>query len=136
MAQQRRGGFKRRKKVDFIAANKIENVDYKDTELLKRFISERGKILPRRVTGTSAKNQRKVVTAIKRARIMAMGKQPFFILSVLYYSSSSRSALWNTSETSSSSSSFSNIVLNCVSLSAAIDDKVCGTIVTSASART
>jgi small subunit ribosomal protein S18 len=72
MAQQRRGGFKRRKKVDFIASNKIENVDYKDTELLKRFISERGKILPRRVTGTSAKNQRKVVTAIKRARIMAL----------------------------------------------------------------
>ena len=72
MAQQRRGGFKRRKKVDFIAANKIENVDYKDTELLKRFISERGKILPRRVTGTSAKNQRKVITAIKRARIMAL----------------------------------------------------------------
>lgn len=72
MAQQRRGGFKRRKKVDFIAANKIENVDYKDTELLKRFISERGKILPRRVTGTSAKNQRKVVNAIKRARIMAL----------------------------------------------------------------
>ena len=52
MAQQRRGGFKRRKKVDFIAANKIEVVDYKDTELLKRFISERGKILPRRVTGS------------------------------------------------------------------------------------
>ena len=72
MAQQRRGGFKRRKKVDFIAANKIENVDYKDTELLKRFISERGKILPRRVTGTSAKNQRKVVTSIKRARIMSL----------------------------------------------------------------
>ena len=72
MAQQRRGGFKRRKKVDFIAANKIENVDYKDTELLKRFISERGKILPRRVTGTSAKNQRKVVSAIKRARVMAL----------------------------------------------------------------
>ena len=72
MAQQRRGGFKRRKKVDFIAANKIEVVDYKDTELLKRFISERGKILPRRVTGTSAKNQRKVVNALKRARIMAL----------------------------------------------------------------
>ena len=70
--QQRRGGFKRRKKVDFIAANKIEYVDYKDAELLKRFISERGKILPRRVTGTSAKNQRKVVNAIKRARIMAI----------------------------------------------------------------
>ena len=72
MAVQKRGGFKRRKKVDFIAANKIEVVDYKDTELLKRFISERGKILPRRVTGTSAKNQRKVVTAIKRARVMAL----------------------------------------------------------------
>ena len=72
MAQQRRGGFKRRKKVDFIAANKIEVVDYTDTELLKRFISERGKILPRRVTGTSAKNQRKVVNAIKRARVMAL----------------------------------------------------------------
>lgn len=67
MAQQRRGGFKRRKKVDYIAANKIEYVDYKDTELLSRFVSERGKILPRRVTGTSAKNQRKVTTAIKRS---------------------------------------------------------------------
>ena len=65
MAQQRRGGFKRRKKVDYIAANKIEYVDYKDTELLSRFISERG-------TGTSAKNQRKVTTAIKRARVMAL----------------------------------------------------------------
>jgi len=61
MAQQRRGGFKRRKKVDYIAANKIEYVDYKDTELLSRFVSERGKILPRRVTGT-----------IKRARVMAL----------------------------------------------------------------
>jgi len=69
---KRRGGFKRRKKVDYIAANKIEFVDYKDVELLKRFISERGKILPARVTGTSAKNQRKVVTAIKRARVMAL----------------------------------------------------------------
>ena len=56
MAQQRRGGY----------------VDYKDTELLSRFVSERGKILPRRVTGTSAKNQRKVTTAIKRARVMAL----------------------------------------------------------------
>ena len=68
MAQQRRGGRKRRK-VDYIAANHIE---YKDTELLKRFISERGKILPRRVTGTGAKNQRKLTIAIKRARIMGL----------------------------------------------------------------
>lgn len=70
--QQRRGGNRRRRKVDFIAANHIEYVDYKDTELLQRFISERGKILPRRVTGTSAKNQRKLTTAIKRARIMGL----------------------------------------------------------------
>ena len=71
MAQQRRGG-RRRRKVDYIAANHIGYVDYKDVDLLKRFISERGKILPRRVTGTSAKNQRKVANAIKRARIMGL----------------------------------------------------------------
>ena len=71
MAQQRRGG-RRRRKVDYIAANHIDYVDYKDVDLLKRFISERGKILPRRVTGTSAKNQRKVAIAIKRARIMGL----------------------------------------------------------------
>lgn len=69
---RRQGGPRRRRKVDFIAANHIEYVDYKDTELLERFISERGKILPRRVTGTSAKNQRKVTNAIKRARIMGL----------------------------------------------------------------
>ena len=71
MAQQRRRG-RRRRKVDYIAANHIDYVDYKDVDLLKRFISERGKILPRRVTGTSAKNQRKVANAIKRARIMGL----------------------------------------------------------------
>lgn len=71
MAQQRRGG-RRRRKVDFIAANNIEYIDYKDVDLLKRFISERGKILPRRVTGTSAKNQRRLTVAIKRARIMGL----------------------------------------------------------------
>ena len=71
MPQQRKGG-RRRRKVDFIAANHIDYVDYKDVDLLKRFISERGKILPRRVTGTSAKNQRKVAKAIKRARIMGL----------------------------------------------------------------
>ena len=63
MAQQRR---------DFIAANHIDYIDYKDVDLLKRFISERGKILPRRVTGTSAKNQRKLTVAIKRARVMGL----------------------------------------------------------------
>ncbi len=62
-------------KVDFIAANHIDYIDYKDIDLLKRFVSERGKILPRRVTGTSAKNQRALTIAIKRARIM--GLMPF-----------------------------------------------------------
>lgn len=76
MAQQRRGG-RRRRKVDFIAANHIDYIDYKDVDLLKRFISERGKILPRRVTGTSAKNQRKLTVAIKRARVM--GLLPFVV---------------------------------------------------------
>ena len=71
MAQQRRGG-RRRRKVDYIAANHIDFIDYKDVDLLKRFISERGKILPRRVTGTSAKNQRKLTVAIKRARVMGL----------------------------------------------------------------
>ena len=71
MAQQRRGG-RRRRKVDFIAANHIDYIDYKDVDLLKRFISERGKILPRRATGTSAKNQRKLTVAIKRARVMGL----------------------------------------------------------------
>ncbi|MCF1851130.1 30S ribosomal protein S18 [Lactobacillus jensenii] len=71
MPQQRRGA-RRHRKVDFIAANHIDYVDYKDVDLLKRFISERGKILPRRVTGTSAKNQRKLTIAIKRARIMGL----------------------------------------------------------------
>ena len=54
------------------AISQQTHIDYKDTELLKRFISERGKILPRRVTGTSAKYQRMLTTAIKRARHMAL----------------------------------------------------------------
>ena len=50
----------------------IRYIDYKDVDLLKKFISERGKILPRRVTGTNAKYQRKLTVAIKRARQMAL----------------------------------------------------------------
>ena len=67
----RRGGRKRRKACYF-TANNITHIDYKDVDLLKKFISERGKILPRRVTGTSAKYQRKLTSAIKVARIMAL----------------------------------------------------------------
>ncbi|MBO8175846.1 30S ribosomal protein S18 [Aeribacillus pallidus] len=67
----RRGGRKRRK-VCYFTANGITHIDYKDVDLLKKFISERGKILPRRVTGTSAKYQRMLTRAIKRARQMAL----------------------------------------------------------------
>ncbi|HEY4579145.1 MAG TPA: 30S ribosomal protein S18 [Savagea sp.] len=67
----RRGG-RRRRKVCYFTSNNITYIDYKDTDLLKKFVSERGKILPRRVTGTSAKYQRKLTTAIKRARIVGL----------------------------------------------------------------
>jgi len=63
---------KTRKKVCFFTKNKITYIDYKDVELLKRFVSANGKIIPRRVTGTSAKYQRMLATAIKRAREMAL----------------------------------------------------------------
>lgn len=68
----KRGGFKKRRKVCYFTQNKVENIDFKDVELLKRFITDRGKILPRRVTGTSAKWQRPLAIAIKRARHMAL----------------------------------------------------------------
>ncbi|MBS7344328.1 MULTISPECIES: 30S ribosomal protein S18 [Caryophanon] len=71
MMAPRRGGRKRRK-VCYFTSNNITHIDYKDVDLLKKFISERGKILPRRVTGTSAKYQRKLTTAIKVSRIMAL----------------------------------------------------------------
>ena len=60
--------------VKFAISQQTESlqIDYKDVDLLKRFVSERGKILPRRVTGTSAKYQRKLTVAIKRARQMAL----------------------------------------------------------------
>jgi small subunit ribosomal protein S18 len=68
----RKGGRAKRRKVCYFTSNGITTIDYKDTELLKRFVSERGKILPRRVTGTSAKYQRKLTIAIKRSRQMAL----------------------------------------------------------------
>ena len=61
-----------RKKVCIFCKNKNQLIDYKDVELLKKFISPNGKISPRRVTGTCAKHQREVAVAIKRARIMAL----------------------------------------------------------------
>lgn len=61
-----------RRKVCYFTKNKIKYIDYKDVELLQRFITANGKITPRRVTGTSAKYQRELATAIKRARFMAL----------------------------------------------------------------
>ncbi|MCI5774189.1 MAG: 30S ribosomal protein S18 [Erysipelotrichaceae bacterium] len=61
-----------RKKVCYFTKNNITYIDYKDVELLKKFISPNGKIIPRRVTGTRAKYQRMLAVAIKRARQMAL----------------------------------------------------------------
>lgn len=57
----------KRRKVCYFTVNKIEKIDYKDVDTLKKFISERGKILPRRVTGTSAKYQRQLTRADRKS---------------------------------------------------------------------
>lgn len=67
---KRRG--KRRPKACFYCVDKIKSVDYKDFDRLRRYISERGKIVPRRVTGNCARHQRQLTVAIKRARFMAL----------------------------------------------------------------
>ncbi len=61
-----------RKKVDRFHENGILWIDYKDVRLLNRFVTEQGKIIPRRISGTCAKNQKMLVRAIKRARFMAL----------------------------------------------------------------
>ena len=68
---RRRGGMHRRKKV-CVFCGKDNVIDYKDVNKLKRYISERGKILPRRITGNCAKHQRALTVAIKRARHIAL----------------------------------------------------------------
>jgi len=65
-------GRKPRRKVCQFCVEKVQSIDYKDVMRLRRFTSERGKILPRRMTGTCAKHQRQLSTAIKRARIIAL----------------------------------------------------------------
>ena len=62
---------RRRKKVCAFCVDKVEHIDFKDTAKLKRYTSERGKILPRRTTGTCAAHQRQLTVAIKRARHIA-----------------------------------------------------------------
>jgi len=64
--------FSRRKKYCWFCKNDIRDIDYKEIDVLKRYIPERGKIAPRRVTGTCAYHQRKLTKAIKRARHVAL----------------------------------------------------------------
>ena len=61
-----------RKKVCKFCLDRVERIDYKDTVRLVKFASERGKILPRRVSGNCSKHQRQLATAIKRARVVAL----------------------------------------------------------------
>ena len=68
---KRKGGIRRRKKV-CIFCGKDNVIDYKDAAKLKKFVSESGKILPRRITGNCAKHQRELTVAIKRARQLAI----------------------------------------------------------------
>lgn len=63
---------RRKRKVSYLTLNKIEVVDYKDVALLRKFTNDRGKMLPSRQTGTTARQQRQVAQAIKRAREMAL----------------------------------------------------------------
>ena len=63
---------KSRKKVCAFCVDKVEAIDYKDVPKLRKFTSDRAKILPRRVTGTCARHQRELTTAIKRARQVAL----------------------------------------------------------------
>jgi small subunit ribosomal protein S18 len=66
----RRG--RKRKKICSFCANKVKHIDYKNTKFLQKYITDRGKILPRRITGNCAHHQRQLTTAIKRARVMAL----------------------------------------------------------------
>lgn len=68
----RRRVFYRRRKVCKFTVDGIEYIDYKDVNLLKQFIPERAKILPRRISGNSSRHQRMLATALKRARFLAL----------------------------------------------------------------
>lgn len=73
-----RGRGKRRRKVSYLTANKIDYVDYKETNILRRFINDRGKIMPSRQSGNTAKQQRMISSAIRKAREMAL--LPFVVI--------------------------------------------------------
>lgn len=71
MEPVRRKRFQKRKSCKFCEEH-VETIDYKEVKLLKMYITERGKIIPRRITGNCAKHQRTLTTAIKRARTIAL----------------------------------------------------------------
>lgn len=72
MEERRRPRGRRRRKVCAFCVEKLDRIDYKDTYRLKKFVTERGKIIPRRMSGTCAKHQRELAGAIKRSRIVAL----------------------------------------------------------------
>ena len=67
-----RGGRRPRRKVCAFCVDKVSDIDYKDLNRLRRCVTERGKIMPRRMSGTCAKHQRQLAMAIKRARVVAL----------------------------------------------------------------
>ena len=71
-APMRRRPVHRRRKVCVFCSDENQKIDYKDANLLRKYISERGKILPRRITGNCAKHQRELTVAVKRARQVAL----------------------------------------------------------------
>jgi small subunit ribosomal protein S18 len=70
--KRERGNRRPRRKVCSFCVDKVDEIDYKDVAKLRKFITERGKILPRRISGTCAKHQRQLTIAIKRARTVAL----------------------------------------------------------------
>ena len=72
MAMNEKARPRKRKKVCNFCVDKVTSIDFKDSAKLRRYTSERGKILPRRTTGTCAAHQRKLTIAIKRARMIAL----------------------------------------------------------------
>lgn len=72
MMKRERGNRRPRRKVCSFCVDKVQKIDYKDAAKLRKFITERGKILPRRISGTCAKHQRQLTIAIKRARNVAL----------------------------------------------------------------
>ncbi|MEW6307989.1 MAG: 30S ribosomal protein S18 [Bacillota bacterium] len=72
MAGRRDRGRRPKRRICSFCVDKVEDVDYKDAGRLKRYISERGKILPRRISGNCARHQRQLTVAVKRSRTMAL----------------------------------------------------------------